>query len=119
VDDDRETLSALRRSLSKEPYEVITAQGGTEALGWLEEVPIDLVITDQRMPGTSGTELLGEFQRRSPRTVRAILTGDRGPTTVKDGLDAGVAALLYKPWSDDVLRRMVRRLLGKEPDSIP
>src|SRR5436190_6126952 len=64
VDDDRATLSALRRSLCTEPYEVITAQGSAEALAWLNEMPIDLVITDQRMPGTMGTELLLEVRKR-------------------------------------------------------
>ena len=51
VDDDREILSALRRSLSREPYEVITAQGVDEALCWFEEFPIDLLITDIGLPG--------------------------------------------------------------------
>ena len=74
VDDDRATLSALRRSLCTEPYEVITAQGAAEALGWLNEMPIDLIITDQRMPGTMGTELLLEVRKRYPKTAGTILT---------------------------------------------
>jgi len=115
VDDDREILSALRRSLSTEPYEVITAQGAAEALGWLEEVQVDLVITDQRMPGTAGTELLREVRRRSPKTARAILTGYPGLGVIKEGLDAGAETFFFKPWNDDALRAKVRLLVKKNP----
>jgi DNA-binding response OmpR family regulator len=110
VDDEPQVLSALRRSLSTEPYEVLTAQGAEEALCWFEELPIDLVLTDQLMPGTKGTELLREVRKRSPRTARAILTAHLGMT--KEGLEAGAATVLYKPWNDEVLRRTVRRVLA-------
>jgi len=112
VDDEREVLSCLQRCLSAEPYEVVTAHGADEALGWFDEVPIDLVITDQRMPGTPGTELLREVRKRSPKTARAILTAYRTPTLLKEGLEAGAQAFVYKPWSDDSLRDMIRSILG-------
>ena len=113
VDDEREILSALQRCLSHEPYEVLTAQGADEALGWLEEVPVDLLITDQRMPGTSGTQLLREVRMRSPKTARAILTAFSTPTLFKEGLEAGAQAFVSKPWSDAALRDTIRGILGK------
>jgi YesN/AraC family two-component response regulator len=115
VDDEREILYSLQRCLSAEPYEVVTAQGADEALGWLEELPIDLVITDQRMPGTPGTELLREVRKRSPKTAGAILTAYPTLSLVKEGLEAGAEAFLNKPWSDDSLKEMIRSILGNSP----
>jgi len=115
VDDEKEILAALRRCLSTEPYEVLTAQGADEALCWFEEGPIDLVITDQQMPGTVGTELLREVGRRSPKTARAILTAYRIPSVVVEGLNVGVEEFVYKPWGDDSLKEMIRRVLRTKP----
>jgi len=114
VDDEGEILRALRRCLRSEPYEVITARSASEALGCLEEFPVDLVITDHRMPGTDGTELLMEIRKRSPKTARAILTGYPGETVIRKGLEAGADTFLYKPWDDERLKGTIRRLLTKE-----
>jgi response regulator RpfG family c-di-GMP phosphodiesterase len=112
VDDEPEILGALRRCFRNEPYEVITAGGTEEALGWLAELPaVDLVLTDERMPNMSGTELLQEVRRRSPQTVRVILTGYPSAALVQKGLEAGAGVFLYKPWDDGALRDTVRRLL--------
>ena len=105
-------MSAIRRSLRDEPYEVITAGSSAEALGWLEETPVDLIITDQRMPGTTGTELLQQVRTRYPRTARALITGYRTPSTVCKGLEAGADTFLYKPWDDALLVETIRRILG-------
>lgn len=117
VDDESEILASLSRCLRSEPYEVITARGAAEALGWFEELPIDLIITDQRMPGGAGTDLLREVRKRSPNTARAILTGHREPTLVRDGLEAGAETFLYKPWNDRSLKETIRRMLRKGADS--
>lgn len=117
VDDDPGILSALRRSLRDEPYEVLTAAGSEEALGWLEELAVDLVLTDQRMPGMQGTELLEEVRKRYPGTARALLTAYRTPSTVRKGLESGTETFLYKPWSDEFLIETIRRMVGgRDPD---
>jgi DNA-binding NtrC family response regulator len=115
VDDDREVLAALRRSLRDEPYEVITALSAAEAMGWLEELPVTLVITDQRMPDVTGTELLRAVGKRWPATARAILTAHRVPSLVTEGLDAGVETFMYKPWDEEYLLETIRRILGNRP----
>ena len=115
VDDDREVLAALRRSLRDEPYEVITALSAAEALGWLEELPVTLVITDQRMPDVTGTEFLRAVGKRWPATARAILTAHRVPSLVTEGLDAGIETFMYKPWDEEYLLETIRRILGKRP----
>ena len=113
VDDEKAVLTALRRSLRDEPYEVITAGSAAEAMGWLEELPVTLVITDERMPDVTGTELLREVGKRWPSTARAFLTGHRVPSLVTEGLDAGVETFMYKPWDEEYLRETIRRILGK------
>jgi len=113
VDDDVGSLNAMRRCLRNEPYEVITAGSSDEAFGWLAELSVDLVIADERMPGVSGTELLREVRKRSPRTARALVTAHRSPSVVRNGLEAGVDTFFFKPWDNKVLRDGVHRLLGR------
>jgi DNA-binding NtrC family response regulator len=113
VDDEPAILNAVRRSLKDEPYEVITASSPEEALGWLAEVQVDLVITDQRMPRMTGTELLHEVRKRSPKTARALLTAFRTPSTICRGLESGTDTFLSKPWDDGVLIETIRRMLEK------
>jgi CheY-like chemotaxis protein len=115
VDDEAEVLAALRRCLRNEPYEVITVLGAREALARLGQGPVDLVITDQKMPGMSGTDFLYEVRRRSPRTARAILTGYETPSTIRRGFESGADAFLYKPWDDNALKSKIRRILEKGP----
>jgi DNA-binding NarL/FixJ family response regulator len=112
VDDEPGVLSAVRRSLRNERCDVITAGSPEEALGWLEEVQVDLVITDQLMPGMPGTDLLKEVRKRSPTTARVILTAHRTPSMVRMGLEAGVDTFLYKPWNENYLVDTVRQILG-------
>lgn len=113
VDDDPETLQALSRCLRNEPYLLITAGAPAEALAVLGEVPVDLVIADQRMPEMSGTELLREARQRSPRTARAILTGYDTPSTICKGLESGAETFLRKPWNDVALRSTILRILDR------
>ena len=115
VDDDPGVLQALRRSLRDERVDVITAGSPDEALGWLEEMPVALVIADQRMPVMTGSQLLGEVRKRSPRTARALLTGDRTPSAVRQGLEAGADVFFFKPWDERYLVDTVRHLLGLGP----
>jgi CheY-like chemotaxis protein len=115
VDDDPKVLAALRRCLRREGYEVVTAGGAREALERLSDGAADLVIADLRMPGMTGTELLGEIRGRFPQTSCAILTGDHALTVIRDGGRAGAVAVLFKPWKDEALRDTVRRLLERPP----
>jgi response regulator RpfG family c-di-GMP phosphodiesterase len=113
VDDDPGVLNAVRRSFRDEAIEILTAGSADEALGWIGEMPIDLIVTDQRMPEMAGTELLVEVRRRSPTTAGALLTGYPTPSTIRSGRQSGADAILSKPWDDAELVRTVRRLVGK------
>jgi two-component system, probable response regulator PhcQ len=75
VDDQRSILDLLREVLSREPYEVVCAGSAEEALQILEHSPADVIISDERMPGMSGTRFLSIARRKYPETIRIILTG--------------------------------------------
>lgn len=113
VDDEPAVLSALRRCFRNEPYLLLTASGSREAIAWLEKHPVDLVLTDERMPETTGTELLRLIRDRYPLTTRVLLTGYPGDTVREGSREAGVSALLFKPWDDQALRGTVRRELQR------
>ena len=119
VDDEPGILSAVRRSLRDEPCDVITAVSPEEALGWLAEIPIDLVISDQQMPGMTGTQLLELVRQRFPGTARVFLTGCPTPSPIRRGLEEGGAVVLSKPWTDEVLRSTIRRLLRRGAAETP
>jgi len=75
VDDEPNILMGLQRALRKEPYKIFTALSGNEALTVLEKTPIDVVVSDQDMPGMNGTEFLTQVHKSYPDTVRFMLTG--------------------------------------------
>ncbi len=120
VDDDASVLSALRRVLRSESLEVLTAANAAHALASLRRNPVEVIISDQRMPGQSGAELLAEVGQRWPRIGRVILTAYPSPGVMAEGIRAGVDVLFHKPWDDDALRSAVRRLIrrNRRPKSV-
>ena len=116
VDDEPAILSALRRSLRAEPYELLTTESPESALEWLRSRDVSLVITDQRMPGMAGTELLEEVLKRSPSTARILLTAYPGSTASESGVGDWTEVMISKPWDSVMLRQTIRQLLGdREP----
>ncbi|HLF92939.1 MAG TPA: PAS domain S-box protein [Planctomycetota bacterium] len=111
VDDQSEILASLRRVFRNEGFELLTTESPRQVLEWIERERVDLLLADEKMPEMRGTDLLEEVQRRSPRTVRVILTAYPGSATVGYGLSKGVEWLISKPWNDDALRLTVRQLL--------
>jgi DNA-binding NtrC family response regulator len=113
VDDDASVLSALRRVLRAEPFEVLTASNAAHALASLRLNHVEVIISDQRMPGQSGAELLAEVGQLWPGIGRVILTAYPGHTVMSEGIRAGVDFLFHKPWDDDALRSAIRRLIRR------
>ena len=111
VDDEPAILSALRRSLRTENYEILTTESPEHALRWVGTRDISLVITDQRMPAMQGTDLLDEVTRRSPSTARIILTAYPGATVATPRLRHRTECMITKPWDTTMLRQTIRRLL--------
>jgi two-component system response regulator HupR/HoxA len=111
VDDEPENLRALER-LFRQHYEVLTATSGALALELLRENDVALLITDQRMPGMTGIELLTNTVALRPRMVRLILTGYTDVEALVEAINCGqVYRYITKPWSNEELRLTVRRAL--------
>lgn len=75
VDDDPRVTSALKRQMRNEAFEVLQATSGQQALEMLAEHEVDVLVTDERMPGMSGSELATAVRNEFPETVRIMLTG--------------------------------------------
>src|SRR5258706_15147709 len=111
VDDESDVLHALERVLKDQPYELRTTEDPRQALLWLEQGDVSLLISDQLMPEISGDDLLDQVRKRAPATTRILLTGFPGRTTIERGLDRGVDWLISKPWNDEALKITLRHLL--------
>lgn len=110
VDDETSLLDGLRRSLRKmrNKWEMRFASSGAEALELLKVLPADVVVSDMRMPGMDGVELLTRVRDSYPQTVRIVLSGQ---TEMQSALrSVAVAhAFLHKPCESDVLETTIDR----------
>ena len=75
VDDERTITDMLKDALSREPYNILIAASAEEALTVLTREQVDVVISDEKMPGMLGSEFLAVVRRKYPDTIRMILTG--------------------------------------------
>lgn len=109
VDDEPNILSALRRMLRAHGYRVQTAPGGSEALALLEQAPVDLIISDMRMPEMNGAEFLRRSRERVPEAVRILLTGYADIGSTIDAVNNGeIFRYVSKPWNDESLLATLR-----------
>ncbi len=105
VEDETDVAAALSRVLQKIGLEVICASSGEESLDLLARRRVDIVLSDQRMPGMSGTELLQRVKELYPETVRMIISGYGDLETVVKAFNTGaVHKFLTKPWDNDRLQ---------------
>jgi putative two-component system response regulator len=111
VDDEPANLRLLKR-LFRRDYQLITAASGAEALRLLEQHDVALLITDQRMPGMTGIELLVQAAAFRPHMVRMILTGYTDISTLVEAINCGqIYKYVTKPWQNGELRLTVERAL--------
>jgi len=105
VDDEENIVSALRRLLRRDGYTIVTASGGEEGLKRLAEQEIDVIVSDQRMPGMTGVEFLNRAKALYPNTVRMVLSGYTELQSIIDAVNEGaIYKFLTKPWDDERLR---------------
>ena len=109
VDDEPNTLSALRRMFRREPYEILMAGSGAQGLQLLEAHEVGVIISDYRMPEMTGVEFLRTVKARYPETLRIVLSGFTDLQSVTAAVNEGaVYKFLTKPWDDTELREVTR-----------
>ncbi len=112
VDDEELYRRALERILRRTGYRASTARNAAEALAVVQGEPVDLVLTDVRMPGLSGTELVRQIHEFDPELPCIVITGYGGPESSLEALRAGAWWYLEKPFDQDHLE-VVRKLVAQ------
>ncbi|GAB4296983.1 MAG: hypothetical protein Kow0096_14730 [Thiohalomonadaceae bacterium] len=109
VDDEENILRAVVRLLRRDGYTVLTATSGQQGLELLAQHPVGVILSDQRMPGMTGSEFLERAKALRPQTVRLMLSGYTDLQSVTDAINRGaIYKFLTKPWDDELLRANIR-----------
>jgi response regulator RpfG family c-di-GMP phosphodiesterase len=114
VDDEPNILSGFNRHLRNE-FELATAAGGEIALQALtDQGPFAVIVSDMQMPGMNGIQLLAEFEKRAPETVRIMLTGNADQGTAAQAINSGhIFRFLTKPCTPEDLARTITDALAQ------
>jgi EAL domain-containing protein (putative c-di-GMP-specific phosphodiesterase class I)/CheY-like chemotaxis protein len=108
VDDEPNVLTALRRLFRRDGYRIVSAASGDEALELLATTEVDVIISDQRMPGMTGVDFLRRAKALYPDTIRMTLSGYTDLQSIIGAVNEGaVYKFLTKPWDDERLREHV------------
>lgn len=109
VDDEPSILSSLNRLFRHENFHTLTTTSCATAFELLAQHPTQVIISDQRMAGMTGTEFFAKVRQLYPDTIRIILSGYTELESVMDAINRGaVYKFLTKPWEDDQLREHIR-----------
>jgi DNA-binding NtrC family response regulator len=107
VDDEPFILNSIERIFSEE-FDVFKAVSGADALNLIQQHDFDVIISDQRMPGMTGTEFLEKARHHAPRAIRVLLTGYADLEAVRSAVNEGeVFRYITKPWNNKDLRTVV------------
>jgi two-component system response regulator FlrC len=112
VDDDRAMRLALAESLESCGYDIVAAENGREALEKFKKGKFDLVVTDMKMPGMTGIEVLRSVKELSPEMPVILITAYGTVGTAVEAMKEGAAEFIMKPFSLDDLEAVVKRVLN-------
>lgn len=114
VDDEPSVLSALRRLFRMHGYKIVQATSGQEGLALLAEHPVDLVISDMRMPEMDGARFLEAVRQQHPGVVRILLTGYADIGSTITAINRGeIHRYISKPWDDQDIVLIVKEALAR------
>ncbi|SKA21282.1 EAL domain-containing protein [Novilysobacter spongiicola] len=109
LDDEENVLRSLVRLFRRDGYQILTANSVREAFDLLASNPVQVIVSDQRMPDTSGTEFLAQVRDMYPDTMRMVLSGYTDLATITEAINHGaIYRFLTKPWNDDELREHIQ-----------
>ncbi|KPK74638.1 MAG: response regulator receiver protein [Phycisphaerae bacterium SM23_30] len=112
IDDEPNVIAALKHALRRERYHILSAPSADEALEILDQESVDVVVSDEKMPGMSGSELLAVIRQKYPDTIRIILTGRASVEAAVRAINEGeVYRFLLKPCNGFDLAITIRRAL--------
>ncbi len=112
VDDEMSVTNALKRALRREPYRFLSAASAREALDIMAREQIDVVVSDEMMPGMRGSELLGVVCDQYPDTMRIMLTGHADLETALRAINEGhIYRFLIKPCNEIELKVAIRQAI--------
>ena len=107
VDDERRVLTSMR-AMFRRDYEVLLANSGAEALDLLRDHEVDVIVSDQRMPGMTGVEVLKAVKRLAPNAMRILLTGYADLKAIEASINEGeVFRYLTKPCPSEQLKEAI------------
>lgn len=110
IDDEENILRALKRTLRKDNYNILTCTNAQQAFELLALNNVHVIISDQRMPGMTGTEFLKKVKDIYPNTIRMVLSGFTDLNSVTDAINQGaIYKYLTKPWDDQALSDSIRQ----------
>jgi DNA-binding NtrC family response regulator len=111
VDDEANQRELVSGYLKKQGFEVFTAAGGEPALEIFRQAPMELILTDQRMPGLSGLDLLKAAREINPETQVIVMTAYGKVESAVEAMKAGAADYLAKPLHLEELRQKIQRIV--------
>ena len=109
VDDEEMMRNLLEKILGREGYKIKTAEDGIAALEMLKSEPVDIIISDMKMPRMNGFELLKAVKKELPGIVVIIMTAYGDTYTVKDALLLGADEYITKPFKSYEISLIVER----------
>lgn len=116
VDDEPYIQTELVEFLENMGFQAQGVNNGLEAIRVFEKEPIDLLITDLKMPGISGIELIRLIRDKHPDIPIVCVTGFSSPANMNEAIDAGATDAICKPINPDKLKKILARLCGLAED---
>jgi DNA-binding NtrC family response regulator len=113
LDDEPIVCKRLKPALEKQGYEVDTFTQSSDAMEQIKQIDYDIIVTDLKMKGVDGMELLTEAKRRSPRTEVIVITGFATLETARQSFQKGVFDFIAKPFKLSEIQEVVKRAEAK------
>lgn len=114
VDDEESVISSLKRAFMDQDFQIYSANSGAEGLSILAREPIQVIVSDEKMPGMSGAEFLAQVRTLYPDTIRFMLTGQASMESAMKAINEGeIYRFFTKPWDNLQLVFAIRSAFEK------